>query len=236
MAPLTKFFSPFIGTLLSAQPTFQRNRWPKEAWYDSPFLHKAATPGELNLSLHFTGCNKRPKNWFSILQKKNKKKRFHCHKQKIIGCHFFLWPLNVHASAWLGQISDCLVMNPLVCGQQSRWHLRATCTIRASSDSVPCWRGSCTSVFLPSVQLRDNGKTAMSYKPIMEAFSPSGLIWQPPHWRVRARLHSVVSHSQERLNVGHVLTETDWMFTGWRAANRFCLKEKQRHAEFSSID
>lgn len=207
VAPLMKFLSAFIGILLSAQPTYQRNRWPKKAWDDSPFLHKAATVVDLNLPPLYQMYQAREK--FTLASHKKNKKRFHCHKQKIIGNHFFLWPLNAHASAWLGQINHCLVMNPLMCRQQSRWHLRATCTISASSDSAPRWRGSCTSVFLPSVQLRDNGKTVMSYKPIMEAFSPSGLIWQSPHWWGRARLHSVVSHSQERLNVGPVLTETD---------------------------
>lgn len=155
-------------------------------------------------------------NECSILQKN----AFHCRQQKIIVYNFFLWPLNVHALTWRGHMNHYLVMNPLVCRQQSRWHLRATCTVGTSSDSVPRWGGSCTSAFLPSVQLRDNGTTAMSYKPIMEAFSPSGLIWLSPHWRVRARLHSVVSHSQESLSVAPSWQKQ--IFTGRQAANRFC--------------
>lgn len=139
----------------------------------------------------------------------NKKTNFYCYKRKIIGYQFFLWPLNACALARLEQINHCSIMNPLVCRQQSQRHLRATCTISTSSDPEPRWRGSCTSAFLPSVQLRDNGTTAMSYKPIMEAFSPSGLIWQSPHWRVSLRLHSIVSNSQERLNADPALTETD---------------------------
>lgn len=102
VAPLMKFLSAFIGILLSAQPTYQRNRWPKKARDDSPFLHKAATLVELNLPPLYQMYQAREKFTLASHKKKNIHMTFHCHKQKIIGNHFFLWPLNVNASAWLG--------------------------------------------------------------------------------------------------------------------------------------